>query len=85
MKTAKKNFSPQAVTQQIIGSAFEVHNVLGFGFLEKVYQRAIQVELQSRGMKVGSEPKIQVRFKGVVAGGYAADLQVETKSLWNEN
>ena len=38
------------MTQQLIGAAFEVHNVLGFGFLEKVYQRVMQVELQTRGV-----------------------------------
>lgn len=67
------------MTQQLIGAAFEVHNVLGFGFLEKVYQRAMQVELQLRGLKVELEPKLQVRFKGVVVGDYAADLLVEGK------
>jgi len=57
IKTAEKDFSLQPVTEQIIGAAFEVHNVLGFGFLEKVYQRAMQAELQLRGVKVELEPK----------------------------
>ncbi|HEX3889575.1 MAG TPA: GxxExxY protein [Verrucomicrobiae bacterium] len=56
-------------------------NVLGFGFLEKVYQRAMQVELQSRGVKMELEPKIQVQFKGVIIGDYAADLLVEGKII----
>ena len=64
------------MTQQLIGAAFEVHNILGFGFLEKVYQRAMQVELQARGVKVELEPKIQVQFKGVIVGDYAADFLV---------
>jgi len=71
-----KDFSLQPITQQTIGAAFEVHNVLGFGFLEKVYQRAMQVELQLRGIKVELEPKLQVQFKGVIVGDYAADLLV---------
>ena len=58
IKTSERDFSLQPVTQQLIGAAFEVHNVLGFGFLEKVYQRAMQVELQARGVKVELEPKI---------------------------
>ena len=74
---AVKDYSLQPVTEQLIGAAFEVHNVLGYGFLEKVYQRAMQVELQSRGVKVELEPKVQVQFKGVVVGDYAADLLVE--------
>ena len=76
IKKGEKDFSLQPVTQQLIGAAFEVHNILGFGFLEKVYQRAMQVELQARGVKVELEPKIQVQFKGVIVGDYAADLLV---------
>ena len=37
------------ITEAIIGSAYEVHNILGYGFLEKVYQKALQVELLRRG------------------------------------
>src|ERR1035441_8677586 len=73
----EKDFSLQPVTQHLIGAAFEVHNILGFGFFEKVYQRAMQVELQSRGVRVELEPKTQVQFKGVIVGDYAADLLVE--------
>jgi len=71
-----KDFSLQPVTRQLIGAAFEVHNVLGFGFLEKDHQRAMQVELESRGIPVELEPKLQVQFKGVIVGDYAADLLV---------
>jgi GxxExxY protein len=81
IQTAEKDYSLKPVTEQIIGAAFEVHNVLGFGFLEKVYQRAMQVELQSRSVKVELEPKIQVQFKGVIIGDYAADLLVEGKII----
>src|SRR5215469_5970058 len=76
---AGKDYSLQTVTQHLIGAAFEVHNVLGFGFLEKVYQRAMQVELINRGIAVELEPKIQVQFKGVMVGDYLADLLVEKK------
>ena len=81
IKSGEKDFSLQPVTQQIIGAAFEVHNVLGFGFLERVYQRALQVELQARGVKVELEPPIQIRFKGVIVGDYAADLLVEDQII----
>ncbi len=81
MKPAEKDFLLQPVTQHLIGVAFEIHNILGFGFLEKVYQRAMQVELQSRGVKVELEPKIQVQFKGVIVGDYAADLLVADKII----
>ena len=81
IKAGEKDFSLQPVTQQLIGAAFVVHNVLGYGFLEKVYQRALQVELQVCGVKVELEPCIQVQFKGVVVGDYAADLLVEDKII----
>jgi len=79
IKTEEKDFSLQPVTQHLIGAAFEVHNILGFGFLEKVYQRAMQVELLARGVGVELEPKIQIQFKGVIVGDYLADLLVEKK------
>ena len=81
IKTADKDFSLRPVTEQLIGAAFEVHNILGYGFLERVYQKAMQVELESRGVKVELEPKIKVQFKGVIVGDYAADLLVEGKII----
>ena len=77
----EKDFTLQPVTQHLIGAAFEVHNVLGFGFLEKVYQRAMQAELELRGIKVELEPKIQLQFKGVIVGDYAADLLVADRII----
>jgi GxxExxY protein len=76
-----KDYSLQPITEQLIGAAFEVHNVLGYGFLERVYQRAMQVELQKRGIKAELEPLIKVQFKGVIVGDYAADLLVADKII----
>ena len=64
------------VTEQVIGAAFEVHRVLGYGFLERVYQRAMQVELGQRGLKAEIESSLQVHYKGVLVGEYRADLFV---------
>jgi len=64
------------ITEQIIGAAFEVYRVLGYGFLEKVYQRAMQVELRLRGITAEIESKIKVYFKDNVVGDYQADLFV---------
>ena len=65
------------ITKEIIGSAFEVHRVLGFGFLEKVYQKAMQVELIQRGMQCEVEHPITVYYKNAIVGEYRADLFVE--------
>ena len=81
MKAGDKDYSLRPITEQLIGAAFEVHNVLGYGFLERVYQQAMQVELKARGVKVELEPKIKVQFKGVIVGDYAADLLVEDKII----
>ncbi len=66
----------RATTEAIIGAAFEVHQQLGYGFLERVYQRALQVELINRGVAAEIEKRIQVQYKGVVVGDYDADLIV---------
>ncbi len=65
------------ITEQVIGAAFEVYRVLGYGFLERVYQRAMQVELCQRGLRAETESPIEVRYKGTVVGDYRADLFVE--------
>ena len=56
----------EEITKAIIGSAFEVYNILGYGFLEKVYQRAMQVELLKRGHTAELEKEIKVKFKRFV-------------------
>ena len=67
----------RATTEAIIGAAFEVHRELGYGFLERVYQRALQVELKRRGVAAEIERRIQVQYKGVIVGDYDADLIVD--------
>ncbi len=75
-KPADTGLAHSEITQEVIGGAFEVHRQLGYGFLERVYQRALQVELERRGLKSVTEAKVQVNYKGVVVGDYAADLLV---------
>lgn len=69
------------VTHDIIGAAFDVERELGYGFLEKVYQRAMQVELKLRGRSAELEHRIPVHYKGVNVGDYAADLLVEKRVM----
>jgi GxxExxY protein len=54
-----------------------VHRELGYGFLERVYQRALQVELLRRGATAEIEKRIQVHYKGIVVGDYDADVLVD--------
>jgi GxxExxY protein len=53
-----------------------VYRHLGYGFLERVYQRALQVELLRRGFRVDLEKRLTVRYKDTVVGDYDADLIV---------
>ena len=69
------------ITHEIIGAAFAVQKELGYGFLEKVYENALMVELRQRGLQVGQQTPIDVQYKGVPVGHYVADLVVEGKVL----
>lgn len=64
------------ITQQIIGAAFEVHAILGYGFLESVYQKAMQIELIKRQLTCKLEEPIRVTYKGIDVGKFEADLFV---------
>ena len=71
-----ENFPHIEITKAIIGSAFEVHGALGYGFLERVYQRSLQVELIQRGLGTELEKRLSVLYKGTIVGEYVADLIV---------
>jgi GxxExxY protein len=73
----EKRFLHKETTEKIIGASFEVHRKLGYGFLKRVYQRVLQVELLRAGVSAEIENRIQVKYKGVVVGEYDADLIVK--------
>jgi GxxExxY protein len=78
---ADENFPHKEITEAIIGSAFEVYNHLGYGFLHRVYQHALQVELAQRKFSAEFEKRINVRYKDCVVGDYDADLIVNNSVL----
>ena len=67
----------QKLTGQIIGAAIDVHKELGPGFLEKIYENALKIELLARGLKFEAQVSVPVRYKGQVVGNYVADIVVE--------
>jgi len=69
------------LTRSAIGCAQEVSNCLGNGFLEKVYENAMSVELRALGLEVSQQHRISVRYKGLVVGEYQADLLVGRQLL----
>ena len=66
----------QELTKKIIGCAFTVHNTLGAGFLEKVYEQALMLELRVSGLVVESQVPLSVIYRDQIVGEYFADLIV---------
>ena len=65
------------LSRQVIGAAQKVSSTLGYGFLEKVYENALCVELRSRALDVQQQMPLQVSYEGTVVGDYIPDLVVE--------
>jgi len=70
-----------ATTYSTKGAVFEVNRVLGPGFLEKVYENALVIELQRRGLRVETQVPIKVFYKDNPVGDYFADMLVEGKVI----
>lgn len=69
------------LSYKIMSTVFEVHNTLGSGFLEKVYEKALLKELALRGLKVEAQKQIQIFYKEEDVGTYFADLIVNDQIL----
>jgi GxxExxY protein len=69
------------LTSKIIECAFTVHNTLGYGFLETVYQNSLMIELDKAGLQAEQEKRIQVYYDGKIVGDYIADIVVEEKVI----
>jgi GxxExxY protein len=67
----------EEITEKIIKAFYKVYNTLGYGFLEKVYQNALIIELVKAGLNVTKEKRIVVYYESQVVGDYNADLTVE--------
>jgi GxxExxY protein len=70
-----------SLTERILQSAFEVHGILGSGFLEKVYENALVEELKTQGIALEQQKPLHVHYKGKIVGDYCADLVVEGKII----
>jgi len=69
------------LTYKIIGILFKVHTNLGCGFTEKIYQRAIELELKREGLSYEIEKEIDIKYNGKVIGKHRLDLVVEDKVI----
>jgi len=67
----------EQLTEKIIRAFYKVYNTLGYGFLEKVYENAMFIELTAMGFEVQKQSKHIVYYYGVPVGDYCADLIVD--------
>src|SRR5688572_11070382 len=65
------------ITAAIIGAAYKVSSRLGFGFLDKVYENALAIELRNAGLQVDQQRPVFVRYGEEIVGDYITDLLVE--------
>ncbi|OYY05732.1 MAG: GxxExxY protein, partial [Mehylophilales bacterium 35-46-6] len=69
------------LTQKIIGCAYTVSNTLGSGFLEKVYENALVIELRKNKLAYQQQSPVKVIYDNIVVGEYISDLVIESKVL----
>jgi GxxExxY protein len=77
----KGEYKHSDITQQIIKAFYKVYNTLGYGFLEKVYENALAIELRCQGLSVVQRAPIKVRYNGQLVGECYADLLVQDKVI----
>lgn len=80
-KKERLNMIYEDITEKIIGSAFEVINELGSGFLESVYENAMVLTLKQKGLNVKAQYPIRVNFRNECVGEFFADILVEDKII----
>ena len=69
------------ITDKVLKSFYQVYNKLGYGFLEKVYENALIIELRKNGLLSTQQQKIDVFYSEVKVGDYYADIIVENKVI----
>jgi len=75
------NYMYTELTEKIIGCAFKVYNQLGAGFLEKIYENALAIELKDAGLSAQQQYPIKVYYNEIVIGDYIADIVVEDRVI----
>lgn len=65
------------ITEKVIGCAFRVYNKMGFGYLESVYEKCMQIELNKIGLNFESQKSIAVYYDDLLVGEFVADLIIE--------
>ncbi len=76
MTKLNEKYPHSELTDKIIAAAYDVHNQLGFGFAEKIYENAMIIKLGQKGLKAIQQAPITVFFEGHLVGDYFADILV---------
>ncbi|WP_372998154.1 GxxExxY protein [Lutispora sp.] len=71
----------EEISKIIVNSAYEVHRILGSGYLEKVYENALVKELESRNIKCEQQVPLEVYYKEDIVGNYIADIIVNKEII----
>lgn len=71
----------EELTEKVIGCCYKVHNELGAGFLEKVYQNALAIEFKDAGIRFVQECPLNVLYRDSVVGEYFSDFIVDGKVI----
>lgn len=74
------NYKYTDITSSIIKAFYTVYNKLGYGFLKKVYENALLIELRKVGLQEATQIPIKVHYEGVEVGNYFADVLIEIKT-----
>jgi GxxExxY protein len=70
-----------SLSEKIIGAAFRVHNELGFGFLESVYEKSLSIEFEAAGVPHETQAAIRVYYNKQVVGEFVCDLLVDNRLI----
>ena len=81
METDKHRWETNKITEAVIGAAYKVGNTLSSGFLEKVYENALAIEIRKSGLQVVQQHSINVKYEGAIVGEFVADLLVQDEVL----
>jgi GxxExxY protein len=81
MNTDLTNIKHQEITDKVIKIFYKVYGQLGYGFLEKVYENAMMIELKKEGLPATAQSPIKVSYEGEVGGEYFADILVDHKVI----
>jgi len=81
MRENASGLKHRELTQRIIGVFYDVYNELGHGFLESVYESALEIALSSKGLPVLRQIEVPVWFRGKKVGDFTADMLVDKSVL----